>query len=320
LLLESRSVGMRFDASKPGESAVTSGIVLRAPQSAVATWAQDVYLRTGSEDGSINNGLIYLDAAKGEQQIVMVASNLVNHVKTSVAFNFGEPGEATHVTYFGKSVATISGQLFVGGSVGIDGGVYAKGSFFSSTGHIFTANSGTFKGLVGSLEGEPLSETIDYIATGPDYIQAVFVTQALDSFTGTLTDRIYISGGLGNDDVITQVQGSLRVREDYGSVKFAVFEDRWQQLARLNQEPMLAWKENPVIVLGAETYPYPGREAFSAGAEALHQQDTSMFDARAGRSKPHGSGANVADEYRAPAFAAQVGVSLNTYTVLGESS
>jgi len=315
MLLESRAVGSAFDFSKPGEAAKTSGIILRAPTSVVATYSQNIYLRTGSEDGSIANGVIVLDAAKGEQQIITVSQSITSHVKDIVRFNFGEAGEPTHTAFFSKSVSTLPGQLFVGGSLAVDGGVYAKQSFFSSEGHIATANSGS--GLVGHLEGESLTSVIDYIAQGADYIETKFPEAAKLSFEAILTNILYVDGGVGSDAVITQSRVSLRTREDYGTAHFAVFEDRWQQLARLGGEIMSVWRERPVKTQTGDTYPYPGAEAFSDGAELFYQQDTVLFDVQNGRSRPHGAGDSLSDLYANPAFAAPVGRSLNTYTVVG---
>jgi hypothetical protein len=317
MLLESRSIGTTFNADTPGESTVTSGIVLRAPNSVVATWSQDIYLRTGSDDGSIANGVIYLDAAKGAQQVVVIASNLTGHVKNFVNFNFGEPGEPTHTTYFSKSVSTLAGTTFIGGGLGVDGGVYAKGSFFSTTGHIYTAKSAASRGLVGLLEGEPLTETIDYVATAAEYIETRFVGEATEYFERIVNSRIYVDGGVGSDTVITRAVASLRTQKDYGTSNFAVFEDRWQQLARLGGEGMSVWREKPVKTQSGDTYPYPGAEAFDKGAELFYQQDTVLFDVQNGRSKPHGAGDSLSDLYASPAFAAPVGKSLNTYTVVG---
>ena len=317
MLLESRSVGSTFNVDTPGESTTTSGIVLRAPQSVVATWSQDIYLRTGSDDGSIANGVIYLDAAKGDQQVVVIASNITGHVKHFVNFNFGEPGEPTHTTYFSKSLSTLSGTAFVGGGLGVDGGVYAKGSFFSTTGHIYTAKSGENGGLVGSLVGESLTDTIEYVAKVAEYIETIFVGEATEYFEQVVNARMYVDGGVGSDTVITRVSGSLRTREDYGTESFAVFEDRWQQLARLGGEGMSVWREKPVKTQSGNTYPYPGAEAFADGAELFYQQDTVLFDVQNGRSKPHGAGNSLSDLYTSPAFAEPVGKSLNRYTVVG---
>jgi hypothetical protein len=319
LLLESRSRGMQFDFKVPGEQTISSGIVLRAPESVVAAWSQDIYLRTGSEDGSIANGIIYLDAAKGEQQIITVASNITNHVKNTVEYSFGEPGDPTVVTLFSRALTTLAGTVFVNGDCAIDGGVYAKNSLFSASGHIYTANASDNHNLVGSLIGESLESVLNYVEQVPERVENTQPEAVRARFESLLTERIYVSGGIGNDDVITQAQGALRSADDYGTQNFVMFEDRWQQLARLNKEPLLHWTENPVEVQNSNTYPYPGRPAFTDGAELFYQQDTVMFDAEHGRSHPHGTGDAVSGLYTSPRFATPVGVTLDAYTVIGGS-
>lgn len=317
ILMESRARGMQFDFSTPGEQTISSGIVMRAPESVVVAWSQDIYLRTGSDDGSIANGIIYLDAAKGAQQIITIASNITNHVKHTVEYCFGEPGEPTAVATFSKSLTSLTGTLFVNGDCAIDGGVYAKNSFFSASGHIYTANATDNSNLVGSLIGESLESVLNYVEQVPERVENTQPEENRERFARLLTDRIYVSGGVGNDDVLTKAQAALRSADDYGTQNFVMFEDRWQQLARLNQEPLLHWREQPVVVQNSDTYPYPGRPAFADGAELFYTQDTVMFDAERGRSHPHGSGAAVADTFATPQFASPVGTTLDAYTVIG---
>jgi len=319
LLMESRSRGNQFDFSTPGEQTISSGIVMRAPESVVAAWSQDIYLRTGSEDGSIAKGIIYLDAAKGEQQIITVSSSITNHVKNVVEYSFGEPGDPSVVALFSRSLTTLTGTLFVNGDCAVDGGLFAKNSLFSASGHIYTANASDNHNLVGSLIGESLESVLNYVEQVPERVENTQPEAVRTRFESTVTDRIYVSGGVGNDDVITQAQGSLRSADDYGTQNFVMFEDRWQQLARLNKEPLLHWSERPVEVQNSDTYPYPGKPAFADGAELFYQQDTVMFDAEHGRSHPHGTGDAISDLYATPRFATPKGVTLDEYTVIGGS-
>lgn len=170
---------------------------------------------------------------------------------------------------------------------------------------------------MGLLEGESLTDTINYVAKASEYIETLFVGEATEYFERVVNARVYADGAVGSDTVITQASGSLRTREDYGTDAFVVFEDRWQQLARLGGESMSVWREKPVKTQRGDTYPYPGTEAFADGAELFYQQDTVLFDVQNGRSKPHGAGDSLSDLYASPAFAAPVGKSLNTYTVVG---
>jgi len=317
VLIESRSLGAKFNGEQTGEGAVTSGIVLRSPKSVVATWASNIYLRTGGEGDTINGGSVYIDAGRGMYPVVMVASNFSQHIKNVVDINFGEPGEATHTTYFSKNISTLSGTALIGGSIAATGGVYAEKSFFSSTGHIFTAKSSEYGGLVGSLEGESLTDTIEYLARIDEYIQTIFITAATTQFNALFTDSIYFDGGYGNAAVLQTIEVSMRTTEDYGVKDFYIFEDRWQQLARLKSESMPKWRERPVTVQKSESYPYPGREAFKSNT-SLYRQDPVLFDAAQGRSKPHGSADNLSEAYITPTFDVAIGGSLGNYTVLGE--
>ena len=317
LLLESRSYGSEFDATETGENAVTSGIVFRAPHSVVATWAQDIYLRTGSEDGAVGSGVIILDAAKGKQQVITIAANITNHVKNLVEFNFGEPGEPTQTAIFSPNMTTLTGVVFVNGHMGINGAVYARDSLFSATGHVYTARSEANNYYVGLLRDESLTDVLDFVAIGPERISVTLPEAAKARYARIVTDGIYMTNHVGNDDVITSTSGSLRVKADYGSGAFVVFEDRWQQLARLNSEFLSPWRENAVVTPKANTYPYPGEEAFTTASSVFYRQDVTMFNVAAGRSRSHGAGSNVDEKYSSPAFAVPEGGPLSNYTVLG---
>jgi hypothetical protein len=97
---------------------------------------------------------------------------------------------------------------------------------------------------------------------------------------------------------------SFRLLDDYKTWEFVLFENRWQQLARLNREETKPWVEESILT----TYPYPGRENFEDAT--FRTLDLNLYDGRTLVAKDRNS------LYEDPKFDKPKHKSLQTYPVI----
>ncbi len=93
---------------------------------------------------------------------------------------------------------------------------------------------------------------------------------------------------------------SFRTQAQYKTKGFRVYEDRWQQDARLGGGAPATWTESPVAAGSTPTYPYPGKEAWKDDA-TYFEQDLTLYDTETGASQPRDPAV-----FGAPSFAAPV--------------
>ena len=79
-------------------------------------------------------------------------------------------------------------------------------------------------------------------------------------------DRAYLSGlwyndlQPGNTAVMNKMEFSFRTDSQYKVPNFVLFEDRWQQMARMTGGAPAYWTEKAVnSAVAGETYPFPGK-------------------------------------------------------------
>lgn len=311
ILLESRGVGPQFDFEECGEQVEMNGIVLRSAQAPIVNWSYQIYLRTGGP--GINNAGIVLDAGRGEGQIVTYSQALQNYADNGMFIHFGVQDEQVDGP---SSMITDNGAIFAG-NMCVDGGIIAGGSIAADGSVVCTGGmAAVLCPFVGCLEGDSLQALLEALDQCREIIEVTVpkdVGQKLmDDF---LVPLLYDEKRPGNDDVILKAEYSLRIREDYRSQNFLLYEDRWQQLARISGRSGTPWRENPVTCQGQETFPFPGKEAFEADGNFM-QQDLEIFDARTGRSKDRGQAPELNDAYAEPKFGEPKSTSLNAYWII----
>ena len=313
VLIESLASSAIYDFDEPGEKAKTSGVMLRAAKAQVVAWAGDVYLRTGggSGDDAVREGEIILDADRGKRDIFSNARNHVGYVRDSVSFNFGDgQGLIDKTTYFGKDSSVIATQLEVNGSTIIGGSLITKGSIAIATGHIGSSQGG----IVDKFTGDDLTKVRD-AANDPKTSAEQTLPIAFIADFENLQALCYDEGQPGNDAVISKATVSLRVVVDYRTQDFALYESRWQQMARLAGRETKVWRGKPVLWQGVKTEPYPGKDRFEED-KSLRVQDRTIFNLSAKTPKPHGPPDSLAAAYASPEYAEPTEVSLQGYTVV----
>ncbi len=313
ILIESKARGSVYNFEEGGEATLTSGITFKAADSDIVGWSANIYLRTGG--GDVRPGLIYLDAARGTQSIITNSDNLVHYLSGSTFHYFGGSGDTSKANAFSASGAALCGQLAVSGGGILGGNLAIKGNIAVAGGHIATEQGQSIP-FVGALEDPALNQIYDAVTQAQTTIDTELPKSGRDLYATGLRPQFYDDGRAGNETVITDAGVSLRRVEDYGTQGFYMFEDRWQQLARLSGQDGRPWIENPVLFRGSPTYPYPGRENFED--DTLYEQDLKLFDAATGQVAKRRTGADaLSDLYANPAFATPRRAALNTYKTVG---
>lgn len=307
VLIESRSsveyVDFEPQGGLPvGDTAKFGGILLRAPNSNIATQTQNLYLRAGV-DGE--GGSIVLDAGKGEEDIITVSNKIRHYV--------GENGEITHFFSRAEVDSPQAGNIFTGRENFFTGNTFVAGNIYASGGLMapdFLYSKGPVTGK--DFFVAPCREDCDKKLTEAAYKIDDYAKDTLPGFArGDYAAKIeapwYDEKRAGNDRVVEISGFSFRADADYRVEKdFELFEDRWQQYARMGGENTGTWQEKPVKDgAGQETWPFPGKAMFEANV--FMQQDFTILETVSGgfRDKDRGSGGGALDEaYMYPKFKA----------------
>ena len=270
-------------ANVVGEQVAMGGFQVKVPHGDATVWARNIYLRTGG--GDVDAGYIILDAAAGQQTITLNASTISNFVTQAIVDAFGTAGniQTTHV--WGPDANVIGSGICVQGFGNFQDSVLVKGWLEVVAGHVGTELASAFQGYVGSLEGESLFLAYQSLAdcqTSAD--------NAKDDATGfwgeVFAQGMYAANQPGNDDTISSVHFTFRNPAQYRTDNFKLFEDRWQQLARLAGEGLTMWAEKPVTGASSEdTMPYPGKKPWADDSTYM-QMDLNLYDPETGASLP----------------------------------
>ena len=284
-----------------GEDAEHTGIVMKAKNSEIVSWARNIYLRTiknedlyGKSEGTATvgdqpkAGDIVLDTlGKGD---VITRSSFVKHwVNCAVMHAFRAGQTARQVNFFTEDGATLCNDMFVDGDILNYGSHLARNDFISATGHMYSDRGG----MVARAD---VTEADTAITEGHDY-EATLRTWAAARWATDLGTMWYGEGRPGNDDVIKSAWFDMRVEEDYVSQKFELWEARWQQMARENSDTVNEWEEPPVesnredadVNGWGPTYPFPGKQRLVED-NAYFKSDLKLYDTTTGESEDRDGG------------------------------
>lgn len=308
VLIESRSSVSYTDFEPPaasgepvGDSAKFGGILLRAPNSNIATQTQNLYLRAGiAGDG----GSIVLDADKGSADIVTVAKNVYQYAVGEggvIGQFFGPLDNPRYANIFTGEQNVITGTTLISGDIYGTGGILAPKYVYSS-GPILGRDPVVAPCPPGSECGAELEK---YKQKADEHAQKKAPERAKDIYEVKLNMPWYDEKRAGNERVVEISGFSFRSDADYRIEKdFELFEDRWQQYARIGGENTGEWLEKPVKDgTGIETWPFPGKKMFDANI--FIQQDFTILEnvGKGFRDKDRGSGFGSLDEaYMYPKF------------------
>lgn len=279
ILLESRAKTPAYIFKEPGDKVIFGGIVMKAKDAEIVGLARDIYLRTvgGSSGFGGRGGVITLDAARGEGEILTKSKNMFNYVQRAggIFHVFGNEGDGLGgallgaldaamgkvdvVNYFTRKYSLINGPIYTDKNIVADGTIMTRGSFITNKGHIFTRKGGPAVPCVGECS-DKVNEAVQKITD--------IINKELPEILKKVDDESwkplwYNDQRPGNNTVMKEIEFSFRTDDDYNVKDFELFEDRWQQMARETAQRMEQWNEKPVnVITGVETFPFPGLQNF----------------------------------------------------------
>lgn len=247
-----------------GEGAEHTGIVFKAKDAEIVSWCNNYYVMTKMDDCSgrapgtsacadePKAGDIVFDT-KGEGDIITRSEFVKHWVDCAVMHAFPDTG-GDQVNFFTEDGAIMCGDVYVDGDLLNYGSHLVQADVISCDGHYFSKRGG----MVGKADTATACAAIN---TGHEY-EITLQGWAQDRWGIDLDQMWYYEGRPGNVDVVQAAWFDLRVKEDYRSDSFTLWEARWQQMARLNGDALLQWSEPEVYSNDSaqDTYPFPGLE------------------------------------------------------------
>lgn len=282
ILLECQSSGPVYQPSgKEGEDVIESGVILKAKTSEIIQWGNNIYLRTGG--GDVLPGQITLDAAKGKNQVRIVAQTLSCHLQTTANFSFPlQDKTATHMfSAINALIPTplqVKGPFFVTqGGITCRGNVQAIDSIFASDrnvgGQLYDTNRNRDKLEAALKKSEESFKKRDEVMTA-DYISGIL-------------QFWYPSGRPGSDDVIRDSAYAPRNDAQMRVNDFKIPETYWQQIAS-EIGAGTTWVEPTIAYQGKAMMPHPGKKAWSEDA-SFYASNLKFHDLATGVDEDRGS-------------------------------
>ena len=301
MLLECKGKGTTQDfENKIGEEVTSSGIVLKATDSAIAAYGGDVYVRSAA------NKQINLDADKGRSQINFYGSRVAAFCNKGVDFFIGPSNEDSTINAaysFNTSGAILPSNVLVGGNVVtygdnkgifVTGGVYAKGSIAT-----LKSLAQAKAGLVGQVP-DTLAGALDDITNAEADVVTEFTAAGKEMHNAYFVITHYQDKQLGNDTTIKNMQFSYRDTADQSQYKTANMvwdQRRWEKFVSLGLGAGgESWVENPVAYQGLDLYPWPGRKAWKEEENFMVTTAAGLIETGTGNAKNRASGIYDAPE------------------------
>lgn len=286
LLLDGRGKGtkQKFD-QKYGEDVDGGGIVAKAQQGVLGLLGNEVYMRSGAGD-------ITIDANKNKKKLYLKGSEITAFVDKGVQFYFITSDNKTStsckkVYYFGEQNAIMdSVKLLLGGKLISykNGGAVLKGGCYGletfATAGVMADNKGMFLGKVPG----GFAAIINAICAAVDLAVQAIRKGGEAKHDSAYVFKWYIPQELGDDPTAKNVAFSFRdppasAGKQYKTEKLKWPETHWQTLSRLGAASGGAgWDETPVSYQGTPTYPYPGKKKWLEDSQVFLQlQQFNMF-------------------------------------------
>lgn len=308
ILLESRGKITDYLFEECGDDVIFAGVNLRAPHSNVVGLAKNIYLRTGG--GKIEDGDIVIDASQARRDILTKSRNLYNFITGAVFHFFGggaDDWSTDKANMFASGFTLLCGPIGTDGDILLDGNIAARGSCLLTKGHIFTEVAARGFIFVAPCDGDcqgQVNAAIDLI---------VLLINEIIPAIGDAVHRAQIKAPwytypkAGNKRIMSIMEFSFRTDEQYNIPDFLLYEDRWQQMARIGGEIPDKWTERPVKAegCGVPTYPFPGKK-WLQDQPAYKEQDFKIVQFQKGGfiDLERGKAPGLAGPYRSPEFLA----------------
>jgi hypothetical protein len=322
VLIESRAKADDYDFEQTGDDIAFGGVVLRAATGNVVSLAHQIYMRSGGGDSDIRPGNITIDAGRGEADLVTKSNQLFHYV--------GESGDICHffrdsadsntkkANYFSRDFTMLAGPLSVDAAGFFQGSLIANGSVVAAQGGVAASQGSPY---IGPVNGNFQSQVNNALEKLRQYADEILPNRA-DAVDATYLDGLwYDDNKPGNARVMNIMEFSFRTDAQYKVPDFMLFEDRWQQMARLSGKIPERWTEKSVeSKVAGPTYPFPGKTKLTE-EPAFSTQDFSIVenagDGLRDRRRNSGSG-DLASPYSNPEFKSSEPQVINgTYPIVG---
>lgn len=305
ILLESRGTASEVDFSRPGSAATYSGILLKSARD-IAAISQATYLHT-------SGGPIFLDAANGSQSLITRTDEVRHFVTNAVRHYFKSSGETTSANVFQATETTLVGTFRNNGSAYINGSLTTDGWINVTNGHVATSMAAAFKGHLGNTSEYTAVQANDIFRDADEATKNQGPKKADEAYTA-IVDEWLTPAGLGDETAHQAIAFTFRTPEEYRTAGFALFESRWQQMARLSEKIPARWEEKAVeSSIAGSMYPYPGGSSYE---DRFVLQDLSLFQFPEGLPKTRGKAGELEEAYRDARYAGPSRVSLQQYPVV----
>jgi hypothetical protein len=300
VLIECKTPSLYNYEDAVGEDVEMGGFQVKVADGDAVLWARNIYLRTGG--GDVQAGFIVIDAAKGQESITLQGSTIVNFASQSILDVFGGEGNAEATNLWSAQSNVIGAGCAINGFGIFQNGLLVKGNVDAVGGYFGSDLSQAYDGKVGMLEGGGLTQAYTDLDIGQKAEDKA--TADADAWrTQLFDDYLYSADHPGNDDTISAVHFTFRNPDQYRTKEFKLYEDRWQQLARLGGEDLTTWEEKAITGASSEdTMPYPGKAPWQDD-DTYMQMDLALFDPETGAAIPRGSADKTEAKYEEPKFA-----------------
>jgi hypothetical protein len=205
---------------------------------------------------------------------------------------------------FDKKFTLLAGPLGVDADIIANGAGLFKKSLLVSKGHILTEAAAKGAIFVGPCDGDcqaQINEAIDKIKNLVDEE----LPQIGDQIDEEMLEQLwYADKRPGNARLMDIMEFTFRTDPQYKIPDFLLYEDRWQQMARLMGDIPERWTEKPVKSKACdETWPFPGKKWLNE-EPAYVEQDFNIVEMAGGglRDKDRGDAPGLVGEYADPEF------------------
>lgn len=259
-----------------GEDMVINGVIINSLYNHTVVSAQKIVMTAhdASNSGKEGEGNIVLNAKESK---IRLYTKYLERFLGLAAFDFFTTAETTtSANEYWSDNTLFNTPMYVKGAVNIKDTLNVQGWIRVIGGHIATTLAPVFGFQVPILDGANLTNSQNGMNLGA----------ARADNLKTIGTQEYFKTGLDKAAEAKVVAFNYRIAAQYRVFpsNWILFENRWQQTARLGGIATSAWSEPSVTYMGVVTYPYPGLESWtgSGGAMAWRESDPELFNVATG--------------------------------------
>lgn len=278
MIIESRSKVDFFNYTEAGDATQGGGVILKSANQ-LAFVGGNVYLRS-------TDGPLVLDAAQGEQDILMVGNAVRSWLADGLYEYFGTQGDTTAAGYRSADTMIAPGDIRVAGNLIAKQSVFAGSNIYAADGTFASGQASQTDGKVQSLQDESLSQVRDTV-DAVDTTETTLTQGAQTVYESELVNAYYQSEKVGDLATIGSVGFRFRTAEQYRTAGYKLFEARWAQQSRKQSQTLLTWVEPPVAGPAGDTYPFPGDAVWNGDSYAT--LDPKLYNPQTGEPYPPGT-------------------------------